>query len=84
MHSLIRHWTGQRQRRSITALNCTVAGFTNTCTDDSEQLYKLVTKAVMPEKVTHDVCQQSTIGSLLFEEFVSNRIQTNKVNYGLR
>ena len=34
----------------------------------------------MPEKVTYDVCQQSTIGSQLFEEFVSNTIQTNKVN----
>ena len=79
-HLALSDSAGQRQQRSITAINCTMAGFTNPFTDNSEQLYKLVTKAVMPEKVTYDVCQQSKIGSQLFDEFVSNRIQTNKVN----
>ena len=52
-HLALSDSAGQRQQRSITALNCTLAGFTNTFTDDSEQLYKLVTKAVMPEEVTY-------------------------------
>ena len=38
------------------------------------ELFNLVTKAVMPEKVENDLCQQSDIGRAPFETFVKDRI----------
>ena len=70
----------RRQEVNITALNHTIRSFTNPFAQDSEELHNLVTMAVMPEKVTHDLCRQSIIGSQLFDEFVCNRIKTNKLN----
>lgn len=38
----------------------------------------------MPEKVQHDLMEQSKIGEQLFESFVTERIQSGKVNLWAR
>jgi hypothetical protein len=54
--------------------------FTNPFTDESDELLNLVTKAVMPDTITKDLCRKSSLGQQLFDDFVSNRINTNNVN----
>ena len=70
----------RRQERNISVLIQTMKSFTNPFTEESEELRNLVTKAVMPDNVTKDLCTQSTIGNKLFEDFVANRIKTNTTN----
>ncbi|KAK3742603.1 hypothetical protein QZH41_006382 [Actinostola sp. cb2023] len=69
-----------RQERHIEDLTSTIRSFTNPFTEESDDLFNLVTKVVMPEKAKHDVCNQGQIGLKLFEAFVGDRIQSNKVN----
>ena len=69
-----------RQEKSIEALTATLENFTNPFAVESCELFNLVTKAVVPEKIRIDLCNESTIGSELFTEFVSNRINSSKVN----
>ena len=40
----------------------------------------MVTKPVMPERVSQDLCRQSAIGQDLLNDFVSSRINTNATN----
>jgi hypothetical protein len=60
--------------------NRTVNSFINPFTDESDELLNLVTKAVMPDTVTKDLCRQSALGQQLFDDLVSKRINTNNVN----
>ena len=52
----------------------------NPFTEDSENLLNLVTKAVLPEDVTNDICQQSVLGQALFDDFVQDRIKSNNTS----
>ena len=69
-----------RQEKSIEALTSTIERFSNPFAEESFDLFNLVTKAIMPEKVNNDLCNESTIGRQLFEEFVTNRIRSANVN----
>ena len=48
-----------RQNKAIDDLTATMKTFTNPFTEDSDESFNLVTKAVMPEKVSTDLCRQS-------------------------
>ena len=58
----------------------TLSLFTNPFSDGHMQLHSLVSMAVMSEKVTTDLCNQSVIGMQLFQDFVNERIKTDKQN----
>ena len=50
--------------------------FTNPFTQESNKLFNLVTKVVVPEKVQKDL----DIGQKLFDTFVRDRIQSGRIN----
>ena len=52
--------------------------FTNPLSEESEDLFNLVTKVVMPEKVKEDLCHQSVIENRMLCRFVQDRIKSNK------
>ena len=58
----------------------TIETFTNPFAEESLDLFNLVTKVVMPDKVKEDLCNQTAIGQTLFDTFVKERIQSEKVN----
>ena len=64
-----------RQVKNIKALTATIQRFTNPFEEQRQELFNLVTKAVMPEKVKSDLCNESNIGEQLLEEFVNSRIK---------
>ena len=61
-------------------LTATIERFTNPFTEESYDLFNLVTKVVVAEKVKDDLCGQSVIGRKLLETFVNERIKSDKVN----
>lgn len=67
-----------RQEKNIEQLVDCINRFTNPFSEESEDLFNLVTKVVMPEKVKEDLCQQSVIGSTMLCRFVEDRIKSNK------
>jgi len=69
-----------REEKSIEQLLTTMESFTNPFTQNSSDLFNLVTKVVMPEKVKNDLCKQSEIGQNLYQRFVKDRIQSGKFN----
>ena len=69
-----------REEKNIEKLLATVESFTNPFLEESAELFNLVTKVVMPEKVKGDLCNQSEIGQTQFNTFVEERIQSGKVN----
>ncbi|KAK3746101.1 hypothetical protein QZH41_015518, partial [Actinostola sp. cb2023] len=74
-----------REEKGVHQLTTTIKSFTNpfsigddsTCNTD---LYNLVTKVVMSDKIKNDLCQQSEIGRKLFHLFVDERLKSGKVN----
>ena len=54
--------------------------FKNPFTHESNKLFNLVTKAVVPKKVQKDLVGQSDIGQKLFDTFVRDRIQSGRIN----
>ena len=67
-----------RQEKTIEQLVDCINRFTNPFSEESEDLFNLVTKVVMPEKVKEDLCQQSVIGNRMLCRFVEDRIKSNK------
>lgn len=67
-----------RQEKNIEQLASCIMRFTNPFLEESNDLFNLVTKVVLPENVKEDLSKQSSIGSELFDKFVKDRIQTNK------
>ncbi|KAL9964663.1 hypothetical protein ACROYT_G028338 [Oculina patagonica] len=61
-------------------VNRSMKNFGNPFEEESNDLYNMVTKVVMPEAVKSDLCRQTEIGRTLYETFVKERIQSNKVN----
>ena len=68
------------EEKGVAQLTATIERFTNPFSDTHTDLFNLVTKVVMPETVTEDLCEQSEIGRRLFDCFVKERVQSGKVN----
>ena len=67
-----------RQEKNIEQLVDCINRFTNPFSEESEDLFNLVTKVVMPEKVKEDVFQQSVIENRMLCRLVEDRIKSNK------
>ena len=68
------------EEKNIEKLSNTMESFTNPFTQESNKLFNLVTKVVVPEKVQKDLAGQSEIGQKLFDTFVRDRIQSGRIN----
>ena len=69
-----------REEKNIEQLVKTMENFTNPFTEQSNDLFNLVTKVVMPSKVKKDLLEQNDIGQELFQSFVKDRIKSGKIN----
>ena len=69
-----------REDKSIKSLMETIETFTNPFADESSDLFNLVTKVVMPDNIKEDMCNQSVIGQTLFDTFIKDCIQSERVN----
>ena len=47
---------------------------------ESDRLFNIVTRKVVPENVQKDMCYYNTIGAAALQKFVSERIRSNSVN----
>ena len=63
------------KEKNIEKLSNTMESFTNPFKQESNKLFNLVTKVVVPEKVQKDLVGQNEIGQKLFDTFVRDRIQ---------
>lgn len=63
----------QREDKGIDHLLTTMQNFANPFKEESDELYNLVTKVVMPEAVKTDLCHQSEIGRALYEAFAERQ-----------
>ena len=57
----------------------TMESFTSPFDQESDALFNLVTKVVMPENVKKDLCEQSIIGERLLQRFVEEQINEQNV-----
>lgn len=65
-----------REAKSIQQLSSSIQSFVNPFTEEGLDLYNLVTKVRMTKEVQKDICEQSSIGNELFDNFLKERIQT--------
>ena len=65
-----------REEGNVQQLTASIQRFTNPFTVEDPDLFNLVTKVHMPEKVKKDLCDQSVIGNKLLETLIKERIQT--------
>ena len=68
------------EEKNIEQLTTTIKRFSNPFTEESDDLFNLVTKVVIADKVKKDLCGQSEIGRKMLETFVKERIQSDTVN----
>ena len=68
-----------REEKNIEQLVKNIENFTNPFIQENDELFNLVTKVVVPEKVKNDLLGQSDIGQKLFENFVKDQIQSGKM-----
>ena len=68
------------QQKNVADLTKTINTFTNPFTDECDQLINMVTKAIMPDKIQHDVCQRNQIGEERCSKFIEERILTSNIN----
>ena len=73
-----------RENKNINILINTVETFTNPFTDEGNDLYNLVTKVVMPEKIKNDLCKQAVIGQTLSTRLSRTVFSQRRSIYGLR
>ena len=66
--------------RNIQQLKSAIKIFTNPFTEESTDLFNLVTKLVMTDNIKQDLCEQSDTGKKVMEQFTQERIQSDKVN----
>ena len=69
-----------REDKNIKVLIETIETFTNPFADESSDLFNLVTKVVLPDNIKTDLCSQAATGQELFDAFVKECIQSEKVN----
>ena len=68
-----------REEKSVEKLLTTMESFTNPFEQESDVVFNLVTKVLMPGKVKKDLCEQGIIGERLFQRFIEERIKEQKV-----
>ena len=68
-----------REEKSVAAVTDTLRRFTNPFQEKSEDLFNIVTKAVVSEKTKNDLCNHTKIGIELFNDFVRDRITSGKL-----
>ena len=68
--------------KNIEKLSNTMESFTNPFTQESNKLFNLVTKVVVPENVQKDLDGQSEIGQKLIDTFVRDCIQSGRIRGG--
>ena len=68
-----------REEKSVAAVTDTLRRFTNPFQEESEDLFNIVTKAVVSEKTKNDLCNHTKIGIKLFNDFVRDRITSGKL-----
>ena len=56
-----------REEKSVEKLLTTMESFTNPFEQESDALFNLVTKVVMPENIKKDLCEQGIIGEDYFK-----------------
>lgn len=72
---------GLSSKTSRRHLITTLRYFADPFSEQSNDLFNLVTEVVVPEKIKEDPCNhESHIGQKLFEAFLCDRIQSNKTN----
>ena len=69
-----------REEKNIEQVINTIKNFTNPFIVQSNGLFHVVTKVVMPSKVKKDLLEQSEIGQKLFETFEKDRIKSGNIN----
>lgn len=69
-----------RENKCVNMLESTIRRFTNPFTDESGDLFNLITKVVVPDKAKEELYAQSEIGKSLLKSFVEDRISSDKVN----
>ena len=72
-----------REEKGLAQLTATIERFMNPFSDAHTDLFYLVTKVVIPETKKEDFCEQSEVGRRLFDCFVKERVQCDKVNLWL-
>ena len=70
----------EREERHVKKLKDTIERFTNPFTEKSDDLFNLVTKVVVEDKVKNDLYDQSEIRRKLVDTFVNECVKSNKVN----
>lgn len=68
-----------REEENIEQLLTTMENISNPFSQQCDQLFNRVTKAVMPDQVKEDLMEQTDIGQDLFGVFVKDRIQRGTV-----
>ena len=68
-----------REEKSVAAVTDTLRRFTNPFQEESDDLFNIVTKAVVSEKTKNDLCNHTKIGIKLFNYFVRDRITSGKL-----
>ena len=69
-----------REEKNIEQVITTIQNFTNPFVEQSNGLFHVVTKVVMPSKVKKDLLEQSEIGQKLFETFAKDRIKSGNID----
>jgi len=69
-----------REEKNIEQVITTIQNFTNPFIEQSNGLFHVVTKVVMPSKAKKGLLEQSEIGQKLFETFVKDRIKSGNIN----
>ena len=65
-----------RQEKNNDRLVSSIQSFTNPFSEERFDLYNLLTKVAMPEKVKEDLGKQGAIGKELFSNFIKEWIQS--------
>ena len=60
-----------RRESNVLKLTTTIAEFINPLSPENNGFFNIVTKAIMPEKVTNDLSRRNDMGKDTFELFVS-------------
>ena len=68
------------EEKNIEKLSNIMESFTNPFTEESKNLFNLVTKVLVPEKGQEDLVGESNIGQKLFAKFLRVRIQSGRIN----
>ena len=68
-----------REEKSVAATTNALRRFTSHFQEESEDLFNIVTKAVVSEKTENDLCNHTKIGIKLFNDFVRDRITSGKL-----